>query len=107
MRCVHLYGKDTRSSLGGSACLTGVFSGNHQCVANGVRQVDGHSGMTANFTCTLDGGMLQKRNGGFATTLSGRKLPLQLTLNLMPDNSVPPYVSLAPLKLRPLCCSSE
>ena len=73
-------------------------SRNHQGGANSVNQVDGFSHIAS--TAGSD-----KEQWPLSECLSGRKLPPALTP--MPDNSVPPLMSLMPFNLLSLCWSSE
>ena len=74
----------------------GRASGNHQCAANSVSQVDGASDVA--LTCQLSdflGGGLRKQTVASANAMTGRKLLP------MPDNSVPHRMSLMPSNLLP------
>ena len=78
----------------------GRFSGNHQRGENSVCQADGDSEADVAPACRLCGWRDQKEQWRLPALLSGKKLcPLPSALTLMPDNSVPPYMSLVPFRL--------
>ena len=82
----------------------GRASGNHQGGANSVSQVDGVSDVVP--ACWLCVGRAQKRNNGLCQHFClGESYPQALAL--MPDNSVPPPMSLVPFNMLPLHWSSE
>ena len=85
----------------------GRASGNHQGEANSVSQVDGFSVMVpACWRLWLCWGRAQKRNNGLCQHFClGESWPTALVL--MPDNSVPPHMSLMPFNLLLPCWSLE
>ena len=87
----------------GSQIGWGGISGYHHDWVNNVSQVDRDSDMVP--TCWLSQERAQKRNNGLCQPFQEKAaLP---ALTLMPDNSVPPHISLVPFKLLPPCWSSE
>ena len=87
----------------------GRASGNHQGGAHSMSQVDGVSDMVP--TCWLCGsvGVVPEKEQWplphFCFFCLGESCPL--TLTLIPDNSVHPYMSLIPFNLLPPHWSSE
>ena len=82
----------------------GGVSENHQGRAYSVSQVNGDSDILP--TCWVCLGGLIKQTMAFAST-SVWKNTTPPILVLMPDDSVPPHVSLVPFKLLPQHWSSE
>ena len=79
----------------------GRVSGNNQGMVNSVSQADGHSDMapaSQRCVCVCLAGNLRKGTVTSASTPA---------LILMPDNSIPPCMSLVPFKLLPQCWNSE
>ena len=98
----HLYGKATGNNFVGLEFGRGGALGNHRGGVNSVSQVDGVSDMT----CWLCVVRAQKRNSSLWQHFClGESCPAALAL--MPDNSLPPHMSLMLFNLRPRCWSSE
>ena len=81
------------------------ISGNHQGVVNGISQVDEDSDIWYPSVSSVLG-VLSKGTMTSASTYVWKKA-VSLSLALMPDNSVPPLMSLAPFKLLLQSWSSE
>ena len=94
-----LYGKATRSSVGGPASWVGQVL--RESPGQGsVSQVDGDSDMAAACVCMLDEGRAQQRAIASASTSFWEKAA-PAALVLLPDNLIPPHVSLASFDLLP------